>query len=287
MKYLLFLKEFYHKPTTKNYFLIIFFLLFILSSAVTFKIYSFKIINENYRQSFYIIEGNNMPYLLYKNENIKDIKKCVFVEDNIFVLEESLKQNTISAMSRIPNTKYNFVKNEELHNEVAMVSLDIFKELEFKNIYYVTLNNWMKYNEEYDFFQENNIKVDLFLYREVENIPEHVYDYLSIIIFIIGIIAIIIFIATMINIFIDERKYDDLYYILGFSSKKILIILFFKILSLVLNTILLNHMLYIFIKKILKLENQYNILIYIVMIFLMISLVVLNIVGRRFKYEKK
>ena len=58
MKYLIFFKEIFNKKSTRNYFFIILSLLIVIDVSFIFYKYSGKILNDNYKNSYFLLELN-------------------------------------------------------------------------------------------------------------------------------------------------------------------------------------------------------------------------------------
>ena len=81
MKYLIFFKETFNKKSTVNYFFIIFSLFVIIDVSFMFYKYSGKILNDNYKNSYFLLELNtkNKINLIENYSNIDVYQKCILL----------------------------------------------------------------------------------------------------------------------------------------------------------------------------------------------------------------
>lgn len=266
MKKLIFIKEFFNKRTTINYFIIIFSVLFVISIAISCYEYGKKILNDNYKKSYYIVVlDNSLKYEQIKNHNnIELLEKCIVFGDEI-IIEKDNDNNLLE------------------QNNIKLVSKQNFNNYEYKDEYYITLKKWTSYNDMVDYLIKNNINYEIFLNKENENKLENYYNYFFYILIILIIISVVIYIISIINILIDEQKYNHLYYCLGFNFKEILIIFVIKVFSLILSIILFNTLFQAIIKYFLEINHSFNFLTNIIVMILTLLIIMFWIVERSVK----
>lgn len=266
MRYLLFVKEFIHKKTTKNYILIIFSIAFIISIVSSFYIFSGNVINRNYKKSYYVmILDTKDKYNAIKNyKNTNQLLRCTF-DGNIVIVEN--KNNIL-----IPNNE-----------NVKVVSEKEFNTYEYNDGYYVTLKNWINFNEKNDYFINKNIDYEIFLNRTGDSKIEDYYNYFFYMLILIIIVASIIFIITIINIIIDEQKYNNLYYCLGYNGKRIFLICLIKIFSMVMGIAIINGIIQFIIECLINITHYYNLVIHISLLVATLLITICMIIGRNNK----
>ncbi len=270
MKYIVILKEFYNKKTTKNYLFILFSLVFLINIAYNFYIYSIKIINNNYKNSYIIVTLNNQKkYNLISNNNkIDTLKKCIVSYDKILV----------------ENDNDDFLKNVDRIKNISTLE---FNKNEFKDKYIITLNDWINYNNFIDKISKNNIQFDIIILKQDNNNFENYLSYFLYLLIIIIFISLIIYVTTIINIILDEEKNNYLFYCIGYSLIQIKKFLLIKLLTLLVTILLFNNLLQIIIRKILDINTYFNLVINIVLIVSTIIITMFMIIERRKKYEEK
>ncbi len=264
MKYLILLKEFIHKKTTRNYIFIIFSIIFIITIATTFYIYGGKILNDNYKKSYFtvVLDDKDKYDLLKNHSNIKVLLKCITMDNKIIVEHED-------------NDFF------EKDNNIEIISKKDFNIYEYNNEYYIILKNWKVYNDMVDFFMKNRIEYEIFINKENDSKIEKYYNYFFYMLILIIIISFIIYLITIINILLDEQKYNYLYYCLGFNLKEITIISVIKVLSLILSIVLSNGILQLVIKNYLGVNHCFNLVIHILLIIVTLFVTMCLIIGRR------
>lgn len=189
MKYLLFLKEFFHKKTTKNYLLIIFALVFVITSSVSFYKYGKKIINNNYSESYFVVtlDNNTKMNKIKNHNNVDTLVKCIKLDDEIIIIDEKLNLKEISeSFNRISESDFN--------------------KYDYNFEYYMTLNNWTEYNDMIDYLIENHINYDFMILKKNEINIENYYNIFFYLLILVIVIGLIIFLITIVNVLMDEKK---------------------------------------------------------------------------------
>lgn len=264
MKYLIFLKEFIQKKTTRNYTLIIFSVVFVISLSTTLYIYGEKILNDNYKKSYFtVVLDSKDKYNQTKNHNnLKSMMRCITLDNKIIV-------------------EYEDIIIFDKDNNIEIVSKKQFNTYEYNNEYYITLNNWKEYNDIVDFFFNNKIEYEIFINKECDIKIEKYYSYFFYLLILIIIISFIIYLITIINIILDEQKYNYLYYCLGFNLLEITLISLTKVLFLILSIIFLNGIIQWIIKYCLGVNHYFILVINILLIIVTLLVTMCLIIGRR------
>lgn len=256
MKYVVILKEFFNKKTTKNYLFILFLLVFLINIAYNFYIYSIKIINNNYKNSYIIVtlDNQNKYNLISNNNKIDTLKKCIVSYDKILV----------------ENDNDNFLKNVDRIKNISTLE---FNKNEFKNEYIITLNDWINYNDFIDNISKNNIQFDIVILKQDNNNFENYLSYFLYLLIIIVFISLIIYVTTIINIILDEEKNNYLFYCIGYNLIQIKKFLLIKLLTLLVTILLFNNLLQIIIRKILNINTYFNLIINLIILIITIIIV--------------
>lgn len=268
MKYLIFFKETFNKKSTRNYFFIILSLFVIIDVSFIFYKYSGKILNDNYNNSYFLLELDTKNKLKFV-ENYKNIdvyQKCIFDENEIIVEDES--------------SKY-FPKNVKRINKLE------FAKYKFDNKYIITLKKWIDYNDFCDLLIKNGIDYDFYMIKKNELNFENYYKYFIYVLFIICFICLLVFVISIINILIDEKEFCRILYMVGYNYRLITFMTVIKIFVFMLLLVLINLLLQLTLGYFLKLFDSLMMLTNIAILILSIIIAMFWIVGRRIVLKRK
>ena len=268
MKYLIFFQETFNKKSTINYFFIIFSLLVIIDVSFMFYKYSGKILNNNYKNSYFLLELNtkNKIKFVENYENIDVYQKCIFDENEIIVEDES--------------SKY-FPKNVKRINKLE------FAKYKFDSKYIITLKKWIDYNDFCDLLIKNEIDYDFYIVKKNELNFENYYKYFIYVLFIICFICLLVFVISIINILIDEKEFCRILYMVGYNYHLINFMTVIKIFVFMLLLVLINLLFQLTLGYFLKLFDYSMMLTNIAILILSIIIAMFWIVGRRIVLKRK
>ncbi|HIS87136.1 MAG TPA: hypothetical protein IAB49_03270 [Candidatus Caccenecus avistercoris] len=295
-------KSFLRKPTTKIYIILI--TLFLLG------IWLIKGINENYHnllQQEY--ENSYLSIILNKNNfsEIEKIKEIEVIEENLAIetnneflilkIDTTLKDNEV-VLSPFLKEKINndilmindnsfFIKESEniLYNVgyISKKSYNLLKEENSSREYKLTLENWLNKEKVINKLQKNTSLNEKYgIIESIEKIPNSnlvtiIYT-LNAIILCILIIFIILYVITLINIFNDDKNFNQILYRLGYNKQKLFLLNNIKILVIFCLSLIFSLMLYniskIYLNMIninIKLESIY--ILQLVILFQFINLI--------------
>lgn len=264
MKYLVFFKETFNKKSTVNYFFIIFSLFVIIDVSFMFYKYSGKILNDNYKNSYFLLKLNtkNKINLIENYSNIDVYQKCIFNENDIIVEDES--------------SKY-FPKS------VKQVNKSEFAKYKFDNRYFITLKKWIDYNDFCDLLIKNGIDYDFYIVKKNDLNFENYYHYFIYVLFIICFICLLVFVISIINILIDEKEFCRILYMVGYNYRLINFMTVIKIFVFMLLLVLINLLLQLTLNYFLKFFDYSMMLTNIAILILSIIIAMFWIVGRSIK----
>ena len=261
-------KSFLRKPTTKIYIILI--TLFLLG------IWLIKGINENYHnllQQEY--ENSYLSIILNKNNfsEIEKIKEIEVIEENLSIeknneflilkIDTTLKDNEV-VLSPFLKEKINndilmindnsfFIKESEniLYNVgyISKKSYNLLKEENSSREYKLTLENWLNKEKVINKLQKNTSLNEKYgIIESIEKIPNSnlvtiIYT-LNAIILCILIIFIILYVITLINIFNDDKNFNQILYRLGYNKQKLFLLNNIKILVIFCLSLIFSLMLY-------------------------------------------
>ena len=295
-------KSFLRKPTTKIYIILI--TLFLLG------IWLIKGINENYHnllQKEY--ENSYISIILNKNNfrEIEKMKEIEIIEDNLAIetnneflilkIDTTLKDNEI-VLSPFLKEKINndtlmindrrfFIKEAEyiLYNEgyISKKSYNLLKKENSLREYKLTLKNWLNKEKIIKELQRNTSLNEKYgIIESIEKIPNSnlvtiIYT-LNVIILCVMIIFIILYVITLINIFNDDKNFNQILYRLGYNKQKLFLLNNIKVLVIFCLSLIFSLILYsvskIYLNMIninIKLESIY--IIQLVILFQFINLI--------------
>lgn len=264
MKYLIFFQETFNKKSTINYFFIIFSLLVIIDVSFMFYKYSGKILNDNYNNSYFLLEldTKNKINLIENYSNIDVYQKCIFDENDIIVEDEP--------------SKY-FPKNVKRINKLE------FAKYKFDNKYIITLKKWKDYNDFCDLLIKNGIDYDFYIVKKNELNFENYYKYFIYVLFIVCFICLLVFVISIINILIDEKEFCRILYMVGYNYHLINFMTVIKIFVFMLLLVLINLLLQLTLNYFLKFFDYSMMLTNIAILILSIIIAMFWIVGRSIK----
>lgn len=264
MKYLIFFKETFNKKSTVNYFFIIFSLFVIIDVSFMFYKYSGKILNDNYKNSYFLLELDTKNKLKFV-ENYKNIdvyQKCIFDENEIIVEDES--------------SKY-FPKNVKRINKLE------FAKYKFDNKYIITLKKWIDYNDFCDLLIKNGIDYDFYIVKKNELNFENYYKYFIYVLLIVCFICLLVFVISIINILIDEKEFCRILYMVGYNYRLINFMTVIKIFVFMLLLVLINLLFQLTLNYFFKFFDYSMMLANIAILILSIIIAMFWIVGRSIK----
>lgn len=264
MKYLVFFKETFNKKSTVNYFFIIFSLFVIIDVSFMFYKYSGKILNDNYNNSYFLLELDTKNKLKFVEsyKNIDVYQKCIFDENEIIVEDES--------------SKY-FPKNVRRINKLE------FAKYKFDNKYIITLKKWKDYNDFCDLLIKNGIDYDFYIVKKNELNFENYYKYFIYVLFIICFICLLVFVISIINILIDEKEFCRILYMVGYNYRLINFMTVIKIFVFMLLLVLINLLFQLTLNYFFKFFDYSMMLANIAILILSIIIAMFWIVGRSIK----
>lgn len=234
-------KSFFRKRTTKIYLVILLIISFILSFLLVSRKYYISKSNEAYEGSYiYFISDKNID--LKKEKSVIDYNKTILLDcdtsltrifiskdEPIISIEESVKNNEcIVEKYRVNYTisqTNNIVQNGKLY--------DYLDKINKQYVYFVKIENWFYVLNTVNYLEEKyDVNVEIEEYKIDSNEYNDILLIYNVFILILDIFLIIIFIFSILNIYVDEKRNNYLYYVLGYSKLKILKITINKILLL-------------------------------------------------------
>lgn len=233
-------KSFFKRKVTKIYLFI--FIIFSIVLSFLFLAKNYMIIkgNEAYRNSFiYFVSDKNIDFT--EDKNIKEYNKafelgCNNQLSDVFVTKgKPIIEVDTSGYSRCIINEYNVDYNmvyriNIIHNDKLYDELD--KEMN-EYYYFISLNNWFDAPNTIEELS-NKYKVDIMVEENKidSNNYKNVIFIFELFMKVVAILFVILFIISVINIIMDEKKNNKLYYSLGYSKMRIVRITINKILLL-------------------------------------------------------
>lgn len=240
-------RSFFKKKVTKIYLWI-----FILFSIL----FSFLLIakeciivkgNEAYSKSFiYFITEKEID--LGNEQNVKGYNKAlyancysdlteVFIVNNTPIVRNDSEEKVECTIDKytiqyIVENDFNIVQNNSLYDFLN----DDVKEY----YYFVSLENWFDVEKTSNFIKDS-YKVEPIIYEvniDSNNYKNYIYIF-NIIIRILLFLFVLLLLISIVNVIIDEKKNNKLYYSLGYNRIRIISITFNKILLLILIPIVI------------------------------------------------
>ena len=295
-------KSFLRKPTTKIYIILI--TLFLLG------IWLIKGINENYHNLLQKEYENSYLSVILNKNNFKEIKKIKEIEvieenlaietnneflilkidttlkDNEVILSPFLKEKIKNDILMINDNSF-FIKESEniLYNVgyISKNSYNLLKEEISLREYKLTLENWLSKEKVINKLQKNTSLNEKYgIIESIEKIPNSnlvtiIYT-LNAIILCVMVIFIILYVITLINIFNDDKNFNQILYRLGYNKQKLFLLNNIKILVIFCLSLIFSLILYniskIYLNMIninIKLESTY--ILQLVILFQFINLI--------------
>lgn len=186
--------------------------------------------NEAYKESFLYFSSEKDINLSEEN-NIKRYNKAIYVNCNnnltdVYVVNDEPIVNkdhngTLECKVNDLSVKYsyldeiNIIRNEKLFELLSKNSEEYY--------YFIKLNNWFNVNKT---SSELAKKYHVEIYEKEKSIDDNNYKsiifIIELFIKILTILFVILFLTSIINIIIDERRNNKLYHMLGYSKLKII-----------------------------------------------------------------
>ena len=236
------IKGFYRKKSTYIY-LIIFVILIFFIIYFNIKINSLNLNKESY-ENYFITDTNILKNI--NKDNILSIKKCFYLDDNIVIsIDKKLNNNEI-IQSYFIDDNIDFIKENNLkiidYNNSIYISEKKFNELASKyQIYYKV---YLKKIKDYEVY--NDI-INKSIYKSISiNLEENkqMIKFFNIYKIIVCIIFFIMILVVIINIIYDNKKYNKMLKLFGYSKLKIIIITLLDIISLILICLIIILIIY-------------------------------------------
>ena len=295
-------KSFLRKPTTKIYIILI--TLFLLG------IWLIKGINENYHNLLQKEYENSYLSVILNKNNFKEIKKIKEIEvieenlaietnneflilkidttlkDNEVILSPFLKEKIKNDILMINDNSFFIKESENILYDVGYISknsYNLLKEEISLREYKLTLENWLSKEKVINKLQKNTSLNEKYgIIESIEKIPNSnlvtiIYT-LNAIILCVMVIFIILYVITLINIFNDDKNFNQILYRLGYNKQKLFLLNNIKILVIFCLSLIFSLILYniskIYLNMIninIKLESTY--ILQLVILFQFINLI--------------
>lgn len=263
------LKSFFRKKTIRNYFIVFLLTFTLMFSSVLLKRFYIVKQNELYDTSYIYFNTDGIDINEIKHEDIKDVVVGLWLDNDIFVKSDKVSDDEIivhnKRMVYNDGTNFSFEEvyqvNDNFPLEEYNLNLKIKEKNKFDDLYYISSNNYEKIKNSgvqkvyivtlKSYFCDEN-KVEEYLQTKFnittlyKNNAQGRKDYLGRIIMlnIFMIICLIffgiVFIITLINIFIDEQKTNHLYFVIGYNKVRIFFIFISKLITLLVLPLVLS-----------------------------------------------
>ncbi len=259
---MLILKSFFRKKTTRTYFAIYTLLLLVLMVLLCTKIVLEDKENSLYNGSYIIVNSSDNEKLK-EIKNIKDIKETIVIKEDydnyvlVYNRNYELNNNEVIISSKLKesiNINENIdivlndlnmtllVKNYENNNtyNIFYISNELYDKL--KNVsstsFIITLKNWQKYEntlqELRKYYKSDNVMI---YYNKDNSSYETFIIVVNVILIALFILFSIVLIMTCFNLIEDEKIKNKIYYKLGYPKKDLRYYVIFKIILLMLVSI--------------------------------------------------
>lgn len=263
------LKSFFRKKTIRNYFIIFLLTFTLMFSSVLLKRFYIVKQNELYDTSYIYFNTDGIDINEIKHEDIKDVVVGLWLDNDIFVKSDKVSDDEIivhnKRMVYNDGTNFSFEEvyqvNDNFPLEEYNLNLRIKEKNKFDDLYYISSNNYEKIKNSgvqkvyivtlKSYFCDEN-KVEEYLQTKFnittlyKNNAQGRKDYLgrismlNIFMVICLIFFGIVFIITLINIFIDEQKTNHLYFVIGYNKVRIFFIFISKLITLLVLPLVLS-----------------------------------------------
>lgn len=263
------LKSFFRKKTIRNYFIIFLLTFTLMFSSVLLKRFYIVKQNELYDTSYIYFNTDGIDINEIKHEDIKDVVVGLWLDNDIFVKSDKVSDDEIIVYNKRmvynDGTNFSFEEvyqvNDNFPLEEYNLNLRIKEKNKFDDLYYISSNNYEKIKNSgvqkvyivtlKSYFCDEN-KVEEYLQTKFnittlyKNNAQGRKDYLgrismlNIFMVICLIFFGIVFIITLINIFIDEQKTNHLYFVIGYNKVRIFFIFISKLITLLVLPLVLS-----------------------------------------------
>ena len=269
------LKSFFRKKTTKIYLFIFTFIFLAFNLIVIGRNYYAEKANESYDGSFIFWEQSK-DATIPNVDGIKNVQNAIIIGNHNFIVADDnykLNENEIlinndnkDAIDKIKNDfsssypmididNFNFVfTDDNINNNFLIVNQNTFNKIveSDNNIVYIAqATDWINYEDViYELNEEMNIEVNAYIPTTSANDYSSLYNTFDIFLYLVVILFFILSIISILNIINDEKNSNFLYKTLGYSKIKKLLITGFKILILLVSTVILSVVITFIIKVI-------------------------------------
>mgnify|MGYP000193410485 CR=1 FL=1 len=251
---MLILKSFFRRKTTKNYIIIFTSIYFIMFILLLFKCYYIRLNNAANKNSYVYIDNEQDFEILKHFKDVDNIEDgCLVNADNqeyIFIKDDSLKNNedlnvndtldfnygkylNLFVVKNKQEDKYNFrfysVNSEQFNKILGEENSSLIKIF--------TLKNWLKSNSLLKNMNKEMIgNTVIFNSRASMANFEGIINLLNVFIVLCIIVFIILLFLSIFNIYMNDKKNNFMYEVVGISKMKVLGYFILKIANLQLAT---------------------------------------------------
>lgn len=221
--------SFFKKKVTKIYLSIFLLLSIVFSSLFLARHCMIKKGNVAYENSYlYFNSSKNID--LSKEKNIKKYNKAIAIDcsnplTNVFITKDTPilndnYQNYIKCMIDNYTIEYTMERSNNIIEDKNLFNYLSNKQNEY--YYFISLNNWFKMKNSYKELS-NKYQVEINVQENrIDSVDyKNVIVLFNIFINIVISLFIILSIISILNIIVDEKKNNTLYYSLGYSKRKI------------------------------------------------------------------
>lgn len=259
------LKSFFRKKTIRNYFIIFLLTFTLMFSSVLLKRYYMDKQEDLYKTSYIWFNTDDIDINEVKHENIKDVVVGLWVGKYTFAKSDKVSDNEIIVPNErtYPTAEEVYQVNDNFSLEEYNLNLRIKEKNEFDDLYYISDNNFEKlkssnniqsiyivtlksYFAEEQKNTDNAIRDKFNIITSFKNNAQGRRDYLGRIsmlnIFMVICVVFfgIVFVITLINIFLDEQKTNHLYFVIGYNKVRIFFIFISKLITLLVLPLVLS-----------------------------------------------
>lgn len=245
-------KSFFKKKSTKIYLWIFILLGITFSSLFIARKYLIRKGNEAYQNSYIYFSSKNEVSLL-NEKNIKRYNKAfevdcnnpltsIFITNELPIIENEYSNNQCHVdaytIEYTVQNRINVIENDQLFKSLSKNPKEYF--------YFINLKNWFK--------KDKTIKKLIDKYHLEIGVEEYKIDSVNykniiftfeIFIIIVEILFLILFLISIFNILVDEKKNNYLYHYLGYSKIKIFKITINKMFFIIFFPLLIVFLAYI------------------------------------------
>ena len=259
------LKSFFRKKTIRNYFIIFLLTFTLMFSSVLLKRYYMDKQEDLYKTSYIWFNTDDININEVKHENIKDVVVGLWVGKYTFAKSDKVSDNEIIVPNErtYPTAEEVYQVNDNFSLEEYNLNLRIKEKNEFDDLYYISDNNFEKLKSSNNIQSIYIVTLKSYFIEEQRNTDNAIRDKFDIIpgfkdnaqgrrdylgrISMLNIFMVIcliffgiVFIITLINIFIDEQKTNHLYFVIGYNKVRIFFIFISKLITLLVLPLVLS-----------------------------------------------